>query len=68
MKNIRFFLSENFPFLFVKFSVYLNRRVFAMMDPFNACYPIYQKYLHILIPYHTYSKFGQVHFASYSCV
>ena len=30
MKNIRFFLSENFPFLVVKFSVYLNRRVFVM--------------------------------------
>ena len=30
MKNIRFFLSENFPFLVVKFSIYLNRRVFAM--------------------------------------
>ena len=25
------FLSENFPFLFVKFSIYLNRRVFVMM-------------------------------------
>ena len=24
------FLSENFPFLVVKFSVYLNRRVFVM--------------------------------------
>ena len=30
MKNIRFFLSENFPFLIVNFSVYLNRRVFVM--------------------------------------
>ena len=30
MKNIRFFLSENFQFLEVKFSVYLNRRVFVM--------------------------------------
>ena len=30
MKNIRFFLSENFHFLVVKFSVYLNRRVFVM--------------------------------------
>ena len=25
------FLSENFPFLFVKFSIFLNRRVFVMM-------------------------------------
>ena len=31
MKNIRIFLSENFHFLVVKFSVYLNRRVFVMI-------------------------------------
>ena len=31
MKNINFFLSENFQFLVVKFSVYLNRRVFVMI-------------------------------------
>ena len=31
MKNIRFFLSENFHFLVVKFSVYLNRHVFVMI-------------------------------------
>ena len=30
MKNILIFLSENFHFLVVKFSVYLNRRVFIM--------------------------------------
>ena len=30
MKNIRFFLSEIFPFLVVKFSIYLNRRFFIM--------------------------------------
>ena len=30
MKNIRFFLSENVMFLEVKFSIYLNRRVFVM--------------------------------------
>ena len=30
MKNIRFFLSENFQFLEVKFSIYLNRHVFVM--------------------------------------
>ena len=29
MKNISF-LSENFQFLVVKFSIYLNRRVFVM--------------------------------------
>ena len=31
MKNISFFLSENFQFLELKFSVYLNRRVFVML-------------------------------------
>ena len=31
MKNIRIFLSENFQFLEVKFSIYLNRRVFVMI-------------------------------------
>ena len=31
MKNIRVFLSENFHFLVVKFSVYLNRRVFEII-------------------------------------
>ena len=30
MKNIRIFFSANFHFLVVKFSVYLNRRVFVM--------------------------------------
>ena len=30
MKNIRVFVSENFQFLVVKFSIYLNRRVFVM--------------------------------------
>ena len=30
MKNIRFFFSKNFLFLVVKFSRYLNLRVFVM--------------------------------------
>ena len=30
MKNIRIFLSENSPFLAVKYSIYLNRHVFVM--------------------------------------
>ena len=30
MKNIGGFVSENFQFLEVKFSIYLNRRVFVM--------------------------------------
>ena len=32
MKNIRFFLSKNFIFLVVKFSVYLNGHVFVMKN------------------------------------
>ena len=36
MKNIKSFLSENFQFLEVKFSIYLNRRVFVMY--FLSCY------------------------------
>ena len=31
MKNIGIFLSENFQFLEMKFSLYLNRRVFVMV-------------------------------------
>ena len=30
MNNIRVFLSENFQFLEVKFSIYLNRHVYVM--------------------------------------
>ena len=30
MKNIRIFVSENFQFLEVKVSIYMNRRVFVM--------------------------------------
>ena len=36
MKNISVFLSENFQFLEVKFSIYLNRRVFVM-DMNESC-------------------------------
>ena len=31
MKNIGVFSSENFQFLEIKFSIYLNRRVFVML-------------------------------------
>ena len=31
MKNIGVFVSKNFPFLEVKFSIYLNRSVFVMV-------------------------------------
>ena len=40
-ENYQHFSSENFPFLEVKFSIYLNRRVFIMTffihlkDPFS---------------------------------
>ena len=32
MKKYHSFLSENFQFLEVKFSIYLNRRVFVMIS------------------------------------
>ena len=41
MKNIRVFLSENFQFLEVKFSVYLNRRVFVMVCRYFHCGEVY---------------------------
>ena len=31
MKNVRVFLSEDFQFLEMKFSIYLNRRVFVTL-------------------------------------
>ena len=34
------FLSENFLFLVVKFSIYLNRRVFVMRQKLDHCSPI----------------------------
>ena len=36
MKKILEFLSENFQFLVVKFSVYLNRGVFVMISYFST--------------------------------
>ena len=36
MKKYHMFLSENFPFLVVTFSVYLNRRVFVMITEFYS--------------------------------
>ena len=35
MKNIGVFLSENFQFLEMKFSIYLNRLVFVMSDSYR---------------------------------
>ena len=56
MENVRFFLSENFQFLVVKISIYLNRRVFVMPYPRRlrrSCatnedsdYPVHQCNLH----------------------
>ena len=42
MKNFRIFLFENFQFLEVKFSIYLNRRVFVMMSINLMCYFVFQ--------------------------
>ena len=36
MKNIRIFYLKNCHFLVVKFSVYLNRRVFVMIFVYNS--------------------------------
>ena len=49
MKNIRIFLYENFHFLVVKFSVYLNRRVFVMQSPFLVLYPRYMTLIPIVV-------------------
>ena len=38
-KKYQNFLSEYFPFLLVKFSIYLNRRVFVMKS-FFLYYPV----------------------------
>ena len=38
MKNIRVFYLKTFQFLEVKFSVYLNRRVFVMGSFFYHCF------------------------------
>ena len=57
MKNIRVFLSENFQFLEVKFSIYLNRSVFVML---SACQlgPYYHSrvciYLKLQIKYYLF--------------
>ena len=37
MKNIRIFYLKIFPFLVVKVSIYLNRRVFVMVYIFLSC-------------------------------
>ena len=50
MGNIRVILFENFQFLEVKFSVYLNRRVFVMLGASGRlCFVIvaFLGYLHL---------------------
>ena len=47
MINIRIFLYENFHFLVVKFSVYLNRRVFVIW--FVACVQSVMVCLHFIL-------------------
>ena len=44
MKNIIFFLSENFRILVVTFSEYLNRLIFIMFIDMNR-YAVYKYYL-----------------------
>ena len=39
MKNIRVFVFENFQFEEVKFSLYLNRRVFVMRSFLSLVFP-----------------------------
>ena len=76
MKNIRIFLSENFHFLVVKFSVYLNRHVFVKVFTFNA--RVLQKVLSLGLDYFRatfyptyfyykpskYSPFTETHFCN----
>ena len=46
------FLSENFPFLVVKFSVYLNRRVFVMrLDRLGGLSSTFTRELYIMTSY-----------------
>ena len=45
MNKILEFLSENFQFLVVKFSVYLNRRVFVMICLYNKNIYLFSFYL-----------------------
>ena len=47
MKNIRVFLSENYHFLEVKFSMYLNRRVFVMGASNNIVCCVLYTYVHV---------------------
>ena len=50
MKNIRFFLSEIFHFAVVKFSVYLNRLVFVMLNKSRTCNSCNKSLIRVLWP------------------
>ena len=59
MKKILEFLSENFQFLVVKVSVYLNRRVFVMFRNMvwsNGIYTSHQTYIYDLCFEQKYEK------------
>ena len=46
MKKYQIFLSENFPFWVVKFSIYLNRRVFIMcLNEFDVEATLYKRHV-----------------------
>ena len=52
MKTIRGFLSENFQFLEVIFSIYLNRRVFVM----PCCFFLVEKTMDFSITTYTFTR------------
>ena len=60
MRNIRLFLSENFHFLVVKFSVYLNRRVFVMII-FTPLNPLLHSKTGVYKGIHKFSYFCSKH-------
>ena len=57
MKNIRIFYLKNCRFLVVKFSVYLNRRVFAMLLFFFVCVSVVSYVAFVLSLFVTYLEF-----------
>ena len=51
MKNLRVFYLQNFGFLEVKFSIYLNRRVFVMFLSFSKMAKPFITFLTINYPF-----------------
>ena len=72
MKNVRVFLSENSQFLEVKFSIYLNRRVFVMITIpilpllYNSFFLSFTLYSKKHTPYTTYCAFNTLRKHAYS--